>query len=97
MGSSQMAKGTSAGGTDRGAGVEHGREAAFRRGLRVAAVCIVALLGAIFLTLLVDSLPALKTQGAGFFYRSTWDAVAGKFGSLPFLVSISGKAQRRPF
>jgi phosphate transport system permease protein len=75
-----------AGGADRRAGVEHRREASFRRGLRVAAVCIVVLLGAIFLTLLVDSLPALRTQGVGFFHRSTWDAVAGEFGSLSFLV-----------
>jgi len=72
--------------SDRGVSVEQRREAYFRRGLRVAAIGIILLLGGIFLTLLLDSIPSLRTQGSGFLYRSIWDAVSGKFGALPFLV-----------
>jgi len=65
---------------------EHRREALFRRGLQVAAVSIVVLLVGVFLTLLLDSIPSIRTQGIGFLFRSTWDAVSVKFGSLPFLI-----------
>jgi len=61
-------------------------ERAFRRSLYVAALCILVLLAGIFLTLLVDSMPSIKSLGLGFVYGRTWDPVAGRYGSLPFLV-----------
>ena len=61
-------------------------EMAFRRLLYVAALCILVLLAGIFLTLLVDSMPSIKSLGLGFVYGRTWDPVAGRYGSLPFLV-----------
>ncbi len=59
---------------------------AFRRSLYVAALCILVLLAGIFLTLLVDSMPSIKSLGLGFVYGRTWDPVAGRYGALPFLV-----------
>jgi len=52
----------------------------------VAAICILVLLAGIFLTLLVDSMPSIKSLGLGFVYGRTWDPVAGRYGALPFLV-----------
>ncbi|HVP58242.1 MAG TPA: phosphate ABC transporter permease subunit PstC [bacterium] len=61
-------------------------ENAFRGALYVAALSILVLLAAIFLTLLVDSMPSIKALGPGFLYGRTWDPVAGRYGALPFLV-----------
>ena len=73
---------TSEGGCD----TEHRKESTFRRVLYVAAIGIIILLAGMFLTLLVDSLPALRKLGVGFLYKRTWDPVSGEFGALPFLV-----------
>ena len=54
--------------------------------LYFAALCVLALLAAIFVTLLVDSEPSLDKIGLGFLYGRVWDPVSGEFGSLPFLV-----------
>jgi phosphate transport system permease protein len=61
-------------------------ETIFNRTLYLSALTIVVLLLAIFATLLVASMPSIKTFGAGFFIGNTWDASAEKFGALPFLV-----------
>ena len=80
------AAGTVTGEVDRSAMAEHRKETSFRRGLQVAAACVVVLLAGIFLTLLLDSVPSLKTQGLGFLLRSAWDPVSLNFGALPFLI-----------
>jgi phosphate transport system permease protein len=46
----------------------------------------VALLVVVCLTLIVASVPSIKTFGFGFFIGKTWDAASEKFGALPFLV-----------
>jgi len=61
-------------------------ESTFRAGLNLAAIAMVVLLLAIFVTLLVNSLPSLREMGWKFLYGKTWDPVSGTFGSLPFLV-----------
>jgi phosphate transport system permease protein len=61
-------------------------ETLFNRSIYLSALMIVVLLLAIFFTLLVASIPSIKTFGAGFFIGNTWDASAEKFGALPFLV-----------
>ncbi len=61
-------------------------ESAFKKILLLSAITIVVLLFAIFLTLLVSSLPSIKTIGISFFYGKTWDPVADKYGALPFLI-----------
>jgi phosphate transport system permease protein len=54
--------------------------------LKVTALFVVALLVVICLTLLVASVPSIKTFGFGFFIEKTWDAASERFGALPFLV-----------
>lgn len=47
---------------------------------------IVLLLLAVFATLLVTALPAIKEFGIFFFIGTVWDATTETFGALPFLV-----------
>ena len=47
---------------------------------------IVVLLLAIFTTLLIASVPAIKVFGIGFFTGKAWDPSVEQFGALPFLV-----------
>lgn len=61
-------------------------ERRFNRVLLISAIFIVVLLLAILLTLLVASIPAIKAFGLTFFWGTTWDAAAEKFGALPFLL-----------
>jgi phosphate transport system permease protein len=61
-------------------------ESSFRKILYLAAVCVLILLIAIFFSLLLSSLPAIRNFGVGFLARTTWDPVKAEFGALPFLV-----------
>jgi len=61
-------------------------ERRFNNVLLISALFIVALLLAILLTLLAASIPAIKTFGLTFFWGTTWDVAAEKFGALPFLL-----------
>jgi phosphate transport system permease protein len=61
------------------------REKIFKRSLSLAALVAVSLLALIFLTLLVGSLPSIRSLGISFFYGKIWDPVSNKFGGLPFL------------
>jgi phosphate transport system permease protein len=61
-------------------------ETSFRRLLRMAAAGTLALLLAIFLTLLYNAFPAIKALGVRFLIGSTWNPVTSDFGALPFLV-----------
>jgi len=61
-------------------------EPIFRKTLLFSALAIVVLLVAIFLSLLLHSLPSLKAFGLSFFFRRTWNPVSNEFGALPFLV-----------
>lgn len=54
--------------------------------LKMTALFVVALLVVVCLTLIVASVPSIKTFGFGFFIGKTWDAASEKFGALPFLV-----------
>lgn len=54
--------------------------------LKVTALFVVALFVVICLTLIVASVPSIKTFGFGFFIGKTWDVASEKFGALPFLV-----------
>ncbi len=62
------------------------KEKAFKKSLALSAIVAVVILLAIFFTLLINSLPSIKAFGTKFFYETTWDPVADKFGALPFLV-----------
>ncbi len=60
-------------------------EALFTRGLKLSAITIVVIMIAVFLTLVVSSLPSIKSLGFKFLTTSEWDPVTSKFGALPFL------------
>jgi phosphate transport system permease protein len=60
-------------------------ETIFNRTIYLSALTVVVLFIAIFLTLLLASMPSIKTFGAGFFIGKTWDTASQKFGALPFL------------
>ena len=53
--------------------------------LRFSSWLVVALLVGIFITLLIESLPALQHMGWEFFTSAQWNPVSRHFGLLPFL------------
>jgi phosphate transport system permease protein len=61
-------------------------ESFFRKILYVAGTFVLVLLIAIFLSLVVASIPAIRHFGVGFLFGTTWDPVRGEFGALPFVM-----------
>jgi phosphate transport system permease protein len=55
---------------------------AFRLTTRAAAVIVLVILGGVMLSLLIGSLPALRSFGFNFFYEQRWNPVTEKFGAL---------------
>ena len=51
----------------------------------ISGLSIIVLLLAIFSTLLIASIPSIKTFGISFFISKHWDPSLEKFGALPFL------------
>jgi phosphate transport system permease protein len=60
-------------------------ELLFTRGLKLSAITIVIIMIAVFLTLVVSSMPSIKALGFKFLTTGEWDPVTSKFGALPFL------------
>ncbi|MBN2107414.1 MAG: phosphate ABC transporter permease subunit PstC [Deltaproteobacteria bacterium] len=58
----------------------------FKTVLKAVGVLMLLLLAGIFVTLVIDSLPAMKAAGFAFFTGTTWDPVFKEYGSLVFLV-----------
>jgi len=58
----------------------------FKTALTAVGVLMLLLLAGIFVTLVADSLPAMKATGFSFFTGTTWDPVFKAYGSLVFLV-----------
>jgi len=58
----------------------------FKTVLYASAVFMLLLLGGIFVTLAIDSVPAFKEIGFSFFTDTAWDPVFKKYGALVFLV-----------
>ncbi|MBE0478395.1 phosphate ABC transporter permease subunit PstC [Candidatus Aerophobetes bacterium] len=64
-----------------------GRSELFFQGVLYLSACfLVVLVFAIFLSLLVHSIPSINEFGVGFLFGKIWDPVFGLFGALPFLV-----------
>jgi phosphate transport system permease protein len=61
-------------------------ESAFQSIIFISALSIVMLLGAVFVSLLLHSIPSIRAFGLGFVYGTTWDPVSAQFGALPFVV-----------
>jgi phosphate transport system permease protein len=55
----------------------------FRHMTRAAAMGVLLLLSAVILSLIIGSLPAIKTFGFGFLVSESWNPVTDKFGALP--------------
>lgn len=58
----------------------------FKATILIGALGVIVLLLAIFLSLLIHSIPSLKAFGIKFFFGKDWDPVSKTFGALPFLV-----------
>ncbi len=58
----------------------------FKTTILIGALGVIVLLLAIFLSLLIYSIPSLKTFGIKFFFGKDWDPVNKTFGALPFLI-----------
>lgn len=63
----------------------HRSDRFFNISLSSSAYLILLLLVGIFITLILESLPALKEFGFGFIYSQQWNPVFDKFGALPFI------------
>jgi len=57
-------------------------DALFRTLTRIAAVAVLILLGGVIVSLVIGSLPALRTYGVGFLTTEAWNPVTEKFGAL---------------
>ncbi len=57
----------------------------FRLLIRAAALSVLALMTALFLSMTWTALPAIQAFGWRFLVTSTWDPVAEHFGALPFI------------
>ncbi len=57
-------------------------DAAFRHLTRAAAIAVLVILGGIIVSLVVGSLPALRTFGPDFLVTQSWNPVTEKFGAL---------------
>jgi phosphate transport system permease protein len=61
-------------------------ETAFKRTLIITAILMIVIALGIFLTLLIESIPSLKSLGIKYLWGKTWDPVTNNYGALPFLI-----------
>jgi phosphate transport system permease protein len=61
-------------------------EKAFKLSLIIIAILMVIVVLSVFLTLVVQSIPSLRTLGIGYLWGTTWDPVGDVYGALPFLL-----------
>lgn len=61
-------------------------ETAFKRLLIIIALAMLVLATGIFITLVVQSVPSLKSLGIKYLWGTTWDPVSDVYGALPFLL-----------
>jgi len=61
-------------------------ETIFRRILIVMSVILLILVGGILITLIMQSMPSIKSLGLGFLWGKVWDPVNNIYGAYPFLI-----------
>lgn len=61
-------------------------ETAFKRTLLITSIIMVILASGVFLTLVIESMPSLKTLGIKYLWGRTWNPVSNVYGGLPFLI-----------
>jgi phosphate transport system permease protein len=63
-----------------------GSERNFRRTLTAIGAAMIALVLGIFITLIIESIPSIKSLGIGYLWGKTWDPVRDIYGAYPFLI-----------
>src|SRR6201987_584026 len=58
----------------------------FKRSLTIVALLILILVLGIMLTLIIESIPSIKSLGFKYLVGSTWDPVNDVYGALPFMI-----------
>ena len=58
----------------------------FRRTLVIVALLVVVLVFGIMLTLIIESIPSMKSLGIKYLWGKTWDPVNNVYGAFPFLL-----------
>jgi phosphate transport system permease protein len=61
-------------------------ESAFKKTLIIVAIIIVVLVLGIMFTLIIESLPSIKSLGIKYLWGKTWDPVNNIYGAYPFLL-----------
>ena len=61
-------------------------ENVFRRTLTIVGLVMVVLVLGIMITLVVQSMPSIRSLGAAYLWGKTWDPVKDVYGALPFLI-----------
>jgi len=61
-------------------------ESIFRRTLVILALVMVILVLGIMLTLIIESIPSIKSLGFKYLWGKTWDPVNNVYGAFPFLI-----------
>ncbi len=61
-------------------------ESLFKRSLVIIGAAMVILVLGIFLTLIIESIPSIKSLGLKYLWGTTWDPVNNVYGAAPFLL-----------
>jgi phosphate transport system permease protein len=61
-------------------------ESLFKRSLVIIGAAMVVLVLGIFLTLIIESIPSIKSLGLKYLWGTTWDPVNNVYGAAPFLL-----------
>ena len=61
-------------------------ESLFKRSLVVIGAAMVILVLGILLTLIIESVPSIKSLGIKYLWGTTWDPVNNIYGAAPFLL-----------
>ncbi|HSZ35119.1 MAG TPA: phosphate ABC transporter permease subunit PstC [Puia sp.] len=61
-------------------------ESVFKRSLVIIGAAMVVLVLGIFLTLIIESIPSIKSLGLKYLWGTTWDPVNNVYGAAPFLL-----------
>ena len=61
-------------------------ESVFKRSLVIIGLSMVVLALGLFLTLVIESIPSIKSLGIKYLWGKTWDPVNNVYGAFPFLL-----------
>jgi phosphate transport system permease protein len=61
-------------------------ESVFKRSLTAVGIAMVLLVVGLMITLIIESVPSMKSLGFKYLWSRTWDPVNNVYGALPFLI-----------